>query len=140
MVAPIYTTGYVPMRSYLSKVIACCTGLFLSLAAYTGFAADLTIFAAVSLKEALDEANVAYMREFGDKVKTSFGASSVLARQIESGAPANIFISADVDWMDYLEKRNLIQELSRKNFLGNRLVIATPSDADIKLNIKPGFD
>lgn len=103
-------------------------------------AADLTIFAAASLKEALDEASVSYMRQYGDKVKMSFGPSSALARQIVSGAPANIFISADLDWMDYLENRNLIQKDTRKNLLGNRLVLAAPSDADIKLTIKPGFD
>jgi molybdate transport system substrate-binding protein len=117
-----------------------CLCLLFGLSAPVALAADLTIFAAASLKEALDEANAAYMRQFGDNVKISFGASSALARQIESGAPANIFISADLDWMDYLEKRNLIQPASRKNLLGNRLVIAAPADSDIKLDIKPGFD
>jgi molybdate transport system substrate-binding protein len=124
----------------LSKWIAFCAGVVLTLAAQTVFAADLTIFAAASLQEALDEASDAYMRQHGDRVKISFGASSALARQIESGAPANIFISADLDSMDYLEKRSLIRKDSRKNLLGNRLVIAAPSDADIKLTIKPGFD
>jgi molybdate transport system substrate-binding protein len=128
------------MRPYLSKMIACCAGVLLTLVVHDAFAADLTVFAAARLKEALDEASATYMRQHGDKIKISFGASSALARQIESGAPANIFISADLDWMDYLEKRNLIQKDSRKNLLGNRLVIAAPSDADIKLDIRPGFD
>lgn len=123
-----------------SKAIACCAGVVLTLAIHAAFAADLTIFAAASLKEALDEASAAYMRQSGDTVKISFGASSALARQIAAGAPANVFISADLDWMDYLEKRHLIQRGTRKNLLGNRLVIAAPSDADIKLAIKPGFD
>jgi Bacterial extracellular solute-binding protein len=117
----------VPMRLY-------------PLTTHRAFAADLTIFAAASLKGALDEASVSYMRQYGDKVKISFGPSSALARQIVSGAPANIFISADLDWMDYLENRNLIQKDTRKNLLGNRLVLAAPSDADIKLTIKSGFD
>src|SRR5215831_8023554 len=117
-----------PMRRFRLGLIAYSVGLF------------LTIGAAASLKEALDEANAAYMRQYGDNVKTSYAASSALAKQIESGAPANIFISADLDWMDYLEKRNLIQTGSRRNLVGNRLVIAAPADIDIKLDIKPGFD
>ena len=128
------------MRRFRLGLIAYSVGLFLTIGAHTGFAAELTIFAAASLKEALDEANAAYMRQYGDNVKTSYAASSALAKQIESGAPANIFISADLDWMDYLEKRNLIQTGSRRNLVGNRLVIAAPADIDIKLDIKPGFD
>jgi molybdate transport system substrate-binding protein len=128
------------MRPYRFAPTICCLGLLLALVPHVVFAADLVVFAAASLKEALDEANAAYTRQSGDDVKTSFGASSALARQIESGAPAQIFVSADLDWMDYLEKRNLIQPGTRKNLLGNRLVIAAPADADIKLDIKPGFD
>ena len=128
------------MRPYRLAPTICCLGLLLTLVPHVVFAADLVVFAAASLKEALDEANAAYMRQSGDNVKTSFGASPALARQIESGAPAQLFISADLDWMDYLEKRNLIQPGTRKNLLGNRLVIAAPADADIKLDIKPGFD
>lgn len=128
------------MRPCRSKMIACFAGVLLTLAVHAAFAADLTVFAAASLKEALDEASAVYMRQYGDKIKISFAASSALARQIESGAPADIFISADLDWTDYLEKRNLIRKDTRKNLLGNRLVIAAPADADIKLDIKPGFD
>jgi molybdate transport system substrate-binding protein len=100
----------------------------------------LVIFAAASLKDALDDVNAAYWRDKGMETVTSYAASSVLAKQIEAAAPADVFISADLDWMDYLEKRNLIQPGMRKNLLGNRLVIAAPADADIKLDIKPGFD
>ena len=120
--------------------IACCLCLFISCSAPIALAADLTIFAAASLKEALDEANAAYTRQSGDHVKVSFAASSALARQIENGAPADIFISADLDWMDYLQKRNLIQPATRKNLVGNQLVIAAPVDAAMKIDIKPGFD
>jgi molybdate transport system substrate-binding protein len=127
------------MRVYRLFPIACCLCLFHALSAPIALAADLTIFAAASLKEALEETNAAYMRQSGDHVKISFGASSALARQIESGAPADLFISADLDWMDYLQRRNLIQPASRKNLLGNQLVIAAPADADIKIDIKPGF-
>jgi molybdate transport system substrate-binding protein len=127
------------MRPYRLVQIACCLGLLLTLAPLRASAADLIIFAAASLKEALDDANAAYMRQNSDNVKISYAASSALAKQIESGAPANIFISADLDWMDYLEKRNIIRPGSRRNLLGNQLVIAAPADADIKLDIGPGF-
>jgi len=128
------------MRLLRLVPIAWCLGALLTLAAHTALAADLIIFAAASLKEALDEVNATYMRQNGDDVKISYAASSALSKQIESGAPANIFISADLDWMNYLEKRNLIQPGSRRNLLGNRLVIAAPADADIKIDIGPGFD
>jgi molybdate transport system substrate-binding protein len=73
------------------------------------------------------------------KIKTSFDASSVLARQIEAGARADIFFSADTDWMDYLEKRNLIQAAARKNVLGNHLVLIAPARSQIQLKIAPHF-
>lgn len=103
-------------------------------------AAELVVFAAASLKNALDEVAGIYQRETGDVVKISYGASSALARQIESGAPAQIFISADLDWMNYLQQHKLIQTDSRRNLLGNRLVITAPADSDAKIEIKPGFD
>jgi len=116
------------------------TVLGLILAAAPARAAEILVFAAASLKEALDEAGASYDGRSGDTTKISYAASSTLARQIESAAPADLFISADLDWMDYLEKRNLIQPASRKNLLGNRLVIIAPADAGLKLDIKPGFD
>lgn len=83
----------------------------------------LLVFAAASLKNALDEANVAY----ASPVVASYAASSALARQIERGAPAQVFISADAGWMDYLEKKRLLQPGSRRNLLGNRLVWIVPA-------------
>jgi molybdate transport system substrate-binding protein len=80
------------------------------------------VFAAASLKNALDETNAA----FGAPVVASYAASSALARQIEAGAPAQVFISADVEWMDYLERKGLIRPDTRKNLLGNRLVWIQP--------------
>jgi molybdate transport system substrate-binding protein len=103
-------------------------------------AAEIVVFAAASLKEALDEATRVYDAQSGDVTKISYAASSALAKQIESGAPADMFISADLDWMDYLQQRNLIQPGTRKSLLGNRLVIVAPADTDLKLDIKPGFD
>ena len=103
-------------------------------------ASEIVIFAAASLKEALDEATRVYAAQTGDTAKISYAASSALAKQIESGAPADMFISADLDWMDYLQQRNLVQLATRKSFLGNRLVIVAPADTAMKLDIKPGFE
>ena len=103
-------------------------------------AAEIVVFAAASLKEALDDAVRVYDAQSGDTVKVSYAASSTLAKQIESGAPADLFISADLDWMDYLQQHDLIQPGTRKSLLGNRLVIVAPTDSDLKLDIKPGFD
>src|SRR5215831_10346098 len=103
-------------------------------------AAEIVVFAAASLKEALDDAVRVYDNQSGDAVKISYAASPALAKQIESGAPADLFISADLDWMDYLQLHKLIQPQTRKNLLGNRLVIVAPADSDLKLDIKPGFD
>ena len=97
-------------------------------------------FAAASLKNALDDANRIFERQGGDPVKVSYAASSALAKQIERGAPADLFISADLAWMDYLQERNLIQPGSRRNLLGNRLVLVAPADAAAPVDIRPGFD
>jgi molybdate transport system substrate-binding protein len=87
------------------------------------------VFAAASLKNALDEITSQYQRETGKQVTVSLAASSTLARQIENGAPADIFISADLDWMDYLASRHLINPSSRRNLLGNTLVLVAPKGA-----------
>jgi molybdate transport system substrate-binding protein len=93
------------------------------------------VFAAASLKNALDEANDA----FPSRVVASYGASSALARQIENGAPAQVFISADLEWMDYLERKHLLQPGTRRNLVGNRLVLVARQDAQTALRIAPGF-
>jgi len=97
------------------------------------------VFAAASLKNALDDAAAAYQKGGGGAVKMSYAASSALARQIEAGAPADIFISADLDWMNYVAERNLIKNGTRANLLGNRLVLIAPASAKLALEIKPGF-
>lgn len=88
--------------------------------------APLTVFAAASLKEALDEAAAAYTRETGQRVRVSYAASSTLARQIEQGAPADVFVSADLDWMDVLQAGGLVDAATRRNLLGNSLVLVAP--------------
>jgi molybdate transport system substrate-binding protein len=101
----------------------------------------LIVFAAASLKNALDDIHAAFSKATGIKVTASYAASSALARQIESGAPADLFASADLDWMDYLAERNLIKPGSRTNLLGNRLVLIAPKDSAIgNVTIGPGFD
>ena len=102
---------------------------------------DLLVFAAASLKNALDEIDAAYGQATGKTVKVAFAASSALAKQIEAGAPADIFISADLTWMDYLQQRRLIEPESRKNLLGNRLVLIAPFDGPIpQVTLQPGLD
>lgn len=104
-------------------------------------AEPVTVFAAASLKEALDEAAVAYQAQTGQTLRLSYAASSALARQIEQGAPADVFVSADLDWMDYLQQRKLIDAASRRNLLGNTLVLVAPRDSAAKpLSLQPGTD
>jgi len=103
-------------------------------------AQDVVVFAAASLTNALDEAARRFSEQGGAHAKISYAASSALAKQIESGAPADIFISADLEWMNYLDERHLIQPATRRNLLGNQLVLIAPADADLKVEIKPGLD
>jgi molybdate transport system substrate-binding protein len=102
-------------------------------------AADVVVFAAASLKNALDDAAKAYEAKTGDKVVISYAASSALAKQIEGGAPADIFFSADLDWMDYLQQRNLIDTASRRTLLGNTLVLVAPKASTVSLAIERDF-
>lgn len=104
-----------------------------------GAAETITVFAAASLKDALDEFSRAYERATGDKIVASYAASNALAKQIENGAPADLFISADLDWMDYLDKRDLIKRESRRNLLRNRLVLIAPADSSVRMDIAPNF-
>jgi molybdate transport system substrate-binding protein len=100
----------------------------------------LLVFAAASLEDALTQVDTAFTAATGARVKASFAASSVLAKQIEAGAPADVFLSADREWMDYLEQRALLQPGSRQDLLGNALVLIAPRDSTVRLRIAPGFD
>lgn len=103
-------------------------------------AQDVTVFAAASLTNALEEIGKAYAAQ-GGKVKFSFASSSTLAKQIEQGAPADIFISADEQWMDYLAQKGGIETYTRASKLGNTLVLITPASGGVgPVDIKPGFD
>jgi molybdate transport system substrate-binding protein len=106
-----------------------------------GRAADrvVTVFAAASLTSVLEDAGKAFTASTRIPVRFSFAASSALARQIESGSPADVFVSADQEWMDYLAARNLIRPATRVNIVSNSLVLVAPADSRITLRIGPGF-
>ncbi len=116
-------------------------GLLLSLLAVTSHAAErvVTVFAASSLTDVLEEVGKAYTEDTHVPVRFSYAASSALARQIESGAPAEAFVSADQDWMNYLAERKLIQPDTRANVVTNSLVLVAPADSKITLKIAPKF-
>jgi molybdate transport system substrate-binding protein len=100
---------------------------------------SIVVFAAASLTEALGEIDKAFTAATGIEVKTSFAASSALARQIESGARAEVFFSADEEWMNYLAQRNLLQPATRHDVVANRLVMIAPVGSTAQIEIKPGF-
>ena len=99
----------------------------------------ITVFAAASLKNVLDEEGAAYTARTGQAVRFSYGASSALARQIEQGAPADLFISADVDWMDYVVQRRLVVAATRRNLISNHLALIAPADSNIRVRIGKGM-
>ncbi|WP_331067405.1 molybdate ABC transporter substrate-binding protein [Steroidobacter sp.] len=122
-----------------------CTLLFLSAALLGGpaLAAEpqrepLIVFAAASLTEVLQQIAPLYTRQSNVPVKFSFAASSALARQIESGARADAFLSADQDWMNYLQERKLIKASTRSDLLGNRLALIAPKDSKVTLKLQRG--
>ena len=100
---------------------------------------QILLFAAASLTDAMQAIASGYEKTAHVTVKSSFDSSSVLARQIEAGAKADVFFSADTAWMDYLASRNLIQAASRANVLGNRLVLIAPAQSAVQLKIAPHF-
>ena len=103
-------------------------------------APSVLIFAASSLKTALDAMAEPIRQSTGVTIKVSYASSAVLARQIEEGAPAEVFISADTDWMDYVDTRNLIKKDTRVDLVGNQLVLVAPAGKNTALKIAPGFN
>jgi len=126
-------TKNAPVLSLLASVFLCVAS------ASIAQAQNVTVFAAASLKEALDEIDAQYQVKGGAKAAISYAASSALAKQIERGAPADIFISADLDWMDYVEKRKLVKAGSRHNLLRNEIVLVAPADSTASVTIGPKF-
>lgn len=110
-------------------------------AASAAAAPPLTVFAAASLKEALDEAGALYTRGGHAPVRASYAASSALARQIEAGAPADVFVSADLEWMDDLQRRGEVDPRTRRNIAGNALVLVAPAEARMRpVALRRGVD
>lgn len=125
----------------MRRVLAALT-IAATLVAATGAAAadKVTIFAAASLTDALGALDGQYEAQTGTKVTAVFAASSTLARQIEAGAPAQIFFSADTNWMDDLAQKGLIEPGTRRDLLGNALALVAPADSGIgALAINPGL-
>jgi len=121
------------LRGLLSVLLL--TGTTASLAAER----VLTVFAASSLANVLEDAGRAYTARTQVPVRFSFAATSALARQIEAGAPADVFVSADQEWMDYLAVRKLIRSATRRDIVSNSLVLVAPADSSVRLQISPGF-
>ena len=125
-------------------------GVALCLAASLGAAAEtskpataappLLVFAASSLTNVLDELAQAFTSATGIPVKTSYAASSTLAKQIEAGAPADVFFSADTEWVDYLEGHKLLAPGTRRDVVANRLVLIAPLDSRVQIKIAPQFN
>jgi molybdate transport system substrate-binding protein len=125
-------------RRLVSLVLALLMAFGLGLPAVAQ--GQVTIFAAASLRNALDQAAVRYAKETGTPpARISYDSSSALARQIEQGAPADLYISADSDWMDYLAKKALIRPATRVDLFTNHLALIAPKDSTVKLAVKPGF-
>ncbi len=114
--------------------------LLLALAGSPASAQDLLVFGAASLRNALDAVIEIYQAGGGAPVRASYASSSTLARQIEQGAPADLYLSANPQWMDYLEQRDLLRAGSRADLLGNGLVLVAPLDSTTTVEIAPGFD
>jgi molybdate transport system substrate-binding protein len=127
-------------RSWLALLVAAGLASIAGALPAAAQGKDVVVFAAASLKNALDDIAGQWQRETGKKVVISYAASNTLIKQIEQGAPADIFISADLDWMDYGQQKDLIKPDSRSNLLGNRLVLIAPKDSSVSANIQPGFD
>ena len=117
--------------------LAAIAFLFASAAAQ---AETVVVFAAASLHEALDAAVKPYEAASGNRVSVSYAGSNALARQIEAGAPASIFISADLAWADYVEKRGRVKPGTRRDLLGNDLVLIAPASSTASVKIARGFD
>lgn len=114
--------------------------LCLVLAPLAAKAQELTVFAAASLTDAMKDVSAQWAQAGHQPLRLSFGSSSTLARQIEQGAPANLFASADMKWMDFLAEKTLIAPETRKDLLSNDVVLAVPADKPQHVTIGPGFD
>ena len=143
-VAPDFALKSSTSRCLKANALRLCAALFLLVLSTFGNAPEaqsgkVLVFAAASLKTALDEINAQWQGRTGKRAVVSYAASSALAKQIEQGAPADIYISADLDWMEYLAERKLIRPETRSDLLSNRLVLIAPKGTNLQVEIKPGL-
>jgi molybdate transport system substrate-binding protein len=127
-------------RGWFRLLVGAVLGLGMTVSPASAQSKDPLVFAAASVKNALDELAAQWQRQTGKKVVISYAASNTLTKQIEQGAPADIFISADLDWMDYGQQKNLINGETRSNLLSNRIVLVAPRESTLTLNVTPRFD
>jgi molybdate transport system substrate-binding protein len=133
------STGLLNRRLFAKATLAAAAlGILIGVSPQVQAADNTLVLAAASMKDSLEEVAKLYEQNTGRKVALSFAASSALAKQIEQQAPADIFISADLDWMDYLAKRDLIKPDSRSNLLGNKLVLVAPKAVASPITIEKG--
>jgi molybdate transport system substrate-binding protein len=130
--------GFVRAALVWLGIVVSLAGASVSVAADAG--KTVLVFGAASLTDVLDELGHAFTAQTQVEVKSSLAASSALAKQIEAGAPADVFFSADLEWMDYLQQRNLLRPGSRHDVVLNRLVLIAPVDSKVTVKIAPGFD
>ena len=128
----------IALRKLLGALVLSCVS-FIPAHAVDEPKPELLVFAAASLANVLDEIGTAYTQQTQQPVKFAYAASSALARQLEAGARADVFFSADLEWMDYVQARNLIDKSTRRNLLSNRLALVAPADSKVDLKIAPGF-
>ena len=126
-------------ESHLTLLRAIAGAALATVVALNASAADVLVFGAASLKEALDDQARQFEAATGHKVTISYGGSNALAKQIEAGAPADLFISADLDWMDFVDGKGLVMAGMRVNLLRNALVLIAPASSTSSLKIAPGF-
>lgn len=137
--------GLIKVIKYISVRVLISVGISSSIFAVGMSAAQaddskVTVFAAASMKNALDAVNKACATEAGEEATISYAASSALAKQIEQGAPADVFISADLDWMKYLHDKQLVAADTEKQVLGNAIVLVVPQGSGAEAKIEKGFD
>ncbi|TBW40315.1 molybdate ABC transporter substrate-binding protein [Siculibacillus lacustris] len=127
-----------PLRRLAALALATGLALAVPTAPVAAETAGPTVFAAASMKTALDEIDALYTKATGKSVTVSYAASSALAKQIEQGAPADLFVSADIPWMDYVAAKGLIRPETRVDLLGNALVLIAPLSQPETLTLAPG--
>ena len=127
-------------RQWMAGALAAAVSLRMAGARGADGSRPVLVFAAASLANVLGDIDKAFTGRTGIRVTSSLAASSTLAKQIEAGAPADVYFSADLQWMDYLQQRGLLRAGSRQDLVGNSLVLIAPSRSPLQVSIGPGID